>query len=72
MDSLANPDVDEDEADVAEIEQELNKCMRMLKELMDLDWRPFLINGMLLCHNPNDCQDPYQVLVISSEVRISE
>ena len=39
MDSLANPDVDEDEADVAEIEQELDKCicMRMLEELMDLD-----------------------------------
>ncbi len=35
MDSLANPDVDDDEADVAEIEQELNEHMRMLKELMD-------------------------------------
>ncbi len=54
MDSLANPDVDEDEADVTEIEWELNKHMRMLKELMDLDWWPFLINDVLLHHNPND------------------
>jgi len=52
MDSLANPDVDDDEADVTEIEQELDKCMRMLKELMD-QW-PFLINDVLLCRNPND------------------
>ena len=55
MDSLANPYVDEDEADVTEIEQELDKCMRMLKELMD-QW-PFLINDMLLHHNPNDVQE---------------
>ena len=32
MDSLANPD-DEDEADVTEIEQELDEHMRMLEEL---------------------------------------
>ena len=52
MDLLANPDVDEDEADVTEIEQELDEHMRMLKELMD-QW-PFLINDMLLHCNPND------------------
>src|SRR5260221_4651884 len=52
MDSLANPDVDDDEADVTEIEQELDECMRMLKELMD-QW-PFLINDVLLHCNPND------------------
>jgi len=55
MDSLANPDVDEDEADVTEIEQELDECMRMLEELMD--WWPFLINGVLVHHNPNDVQE---------------
>ncbi len=55
MDLLANPDVDDDEADVAEIEWELDKCMRMLEELMDR--RPFLINDVLLCHNPNDVQE---------------
>ena len=52
MDSLANPDVDDDEADVAEVEQELDKCMRMLEELMDQ--QPFLINDVLLHCNPND------------------
>src|SRR5258708_1440973 len=52
MDLLANPDVDDNEADVAEIEQELNEHTRMLEELMD-QW-PFLINDMLLCCNPND------------------
>ena len=35
MDSPANPDVDEDEADVAEIERELDKRVRMLEELMN-------------------------------------
>ena len=55
MVSFANPDVDEGVADVTEIEQELDKCMRMLEELMD--WWPFLINGVLVCHNPNDVQE---------------
>ena len=55
MDSLANPDVDDNEADVAEIEQELDKHTRMLEELMD-QW-PFLINDLLLHHNPNDVQE---------------
>ena len=55
MDLLVNPDVDEDEADVTEIEWELDECMRMLKELMD--WWPFLINDMLLHRNPNDVQE---------------
>ena len=52
MDSLANPDVDDNEADVTEIEWELDECTRMLKELMDQ--QPFLINDVLLCCNPND------------------
>ncbi len=55
MDSLASPDVDEDEADVAEIERELDERMRMLEELMDR--RPFLINDVLLRRNPNDVQE---------------
>src|SRR5260221_6225656 len=55
MDSLANPDVDDDEADVTEIEQELDKHMRMLEELMDR-W-PFLINDILLHRNPNDVRE---------------
>src|SRR5260221_7026293 len=33
----------------------LDKCMRMLEELMDR-W-PFLINDVLLCRNPNDVQE---------------
>src|SRR5258707_12810302 len=52
MDLLANPDVDDNEADVTEIERELDKHTRMLKELMDQ--QPFLINDVLLHHNPND------------------
>src|SRR5258708_16867467 len=55
MDSLANPDVDDDEADVTEIEQELDEHTRILEELMDR-W-PFLINDVLLHRNPNDVQE---------------
>ncbi len=55
MDLLANPDVDDDEADVAEIERELDECTRMLEELMDR--QPFLINDVLLHCNPNDVQE---------------
>ena len=55
MDSLANPDADEDEADVAETEQELDERMKVLEELMDR--RPFLINDVLLRRNPNDVQE---------------
>ncbi|KAF8509539.1 hypothetical protein JB92DRAFT_2945542 [Gautieria morchelliformis] len=54
MDSLANPDDDDDE-DVNETEKELDGMMKSFEELMDR--RPFLVNDVLLRRNPNDVQE---------------
>ncbi|KAI9064287.1 protein prenylyltransferase [Trametes sanguinea] len=55
MESLANPDEDEDEDDVKETEKELEEKMKEFEELMDR--RPFLVNDVLLRRNPNDVQE---------------
>lgn len=55
MESLANPDEDEDEEDVKETEEELDAKMKEFEELMDR--RPFLVNDVLLRRNPNDVQE---------------
>lgn len=55
MDSLANPEEEEDEDDTAETEQELDSKMKEFEELMDR--RPFLVNDVLLRRNPNDVQE---------------
>ena len=55
MESLANPDEDEDEDDVKETEEELDGRMKEFEELMDR--RPFLVNDVLLRRNPNDVQE---------------
>ncbi|KAI0080615.1 spliceosome complex protein [Panus rudis PR-1116 ss-1] len=55
MESLAEPDEDEDEESVKETEQELDAKMKEFEELMDR--RPFLLNDVLLRRNPNDVQE---------------
>ncbi|KAL1947694.1 hypothetical protein VTO73DRAFT_13418 [Trametes versicolor] len=55
MESLANPDEDEDEEDVKETEKELDTKMKEFEELMDR--RPFLVNDVLIRRNPNDVQE---------------
>ncbi|OCH87421.1 protein prenylyltransferase [Obba rivulosa] len=55
MESIANPDEDEDEEDVKETEAELDARMKEFEELMDR--RPFLVNDVLLRRNPNDVQE---------------
>ncbi|TFK54825.1 hypothetical protein OE88DRAFT_1653335 [Heliocybe sulcata] len=55
MESIANPDEDEDEEDVADTEAELDARMKEFEELMDR--RPFLVNDVLLRRNPNDVQE---------------
>ncbi|CCM02931.1 uncharacterized protein FIBRA_05046 [Fibroporia radiculosa] len=55
MESLANPDDEEDEEDVKETEAELDVKMKEFEELMDR--RPFLVNDVLLRRNPNDVQE---------------
>lgn len=55
MEALADPDEDEDEADVKETEKELDERMKTFEELMDR--RPFLVNDVLLRRNPNDVQE---------------
>lgn len=55
MDSLAEPEEDEDEADAAETEKELDTKMREFEDLMDR--RPFLVNDVLIRRNPNDVQE---------------
>ncbi|EPQ58752.1 hypothetical protein GLOTRDRAFT_104017 [Gloeophyllum trabeum ATCC 11539] len=55
MESIANPDEDEDEEDVQETEAELDTRMKEFEELMDR--RPFLVNDVLLRRNPNDVQE---------------
>ncbi|KAH7877925.1 protein prenylyltransferase [Lentinula edodes] len=52
MESLAD---EEDEAEAAETEKELDVRMKEFEELMDR--RPFLINGVLIRRNPNDVQE---------------
>ncbi|KAI0035756.1 spliceosome complex protein [Vararia minispora EC-137] len=54
MESLENPDEEEDE-DVGETEKELDTKMKEFEELMDR--RPFLVNDVLLRRNPNDVQE---------------
>ena len=55
MESLANPDEEDDEEETAETEQELDAKMKEFEELMDR--RPFLLNDVLLRRNPNDVQE---------------
>ncbi|KAI0340482.1 spliceosome complex protein [Trametopsis cervina] len=55
MESIAEPDEDEDEADIQETEAELDAKMKEFEELMDR--RPFLVNDVLLRRNPNDVQE---------------
>lgn len=55
MESLANPDDEEDEEDAKETEAELDEKMKEFEELMDR--RPFLVNDVLLRRNPNDVQE---------------
>ena len=55
MESLANPDEDEEEDDVKETEAELDAKMKEFEELMDR--RPFLVNDVLIRRNPNDVQE---------------
>ncbi|KAI0950263.1 hypothetical protein AcW1_005973 [Taiwanofungus camphoratus] len=55
MESLANPDEEEDEDNVKETEAELDARMKEFEELMDR--RPFLVNDVLLRRNPNDVQE---------------
>lgn len=55
MESLANPDEDDEEEDVKETEAELDAKMKEFEELMDR--RPFLVNDVLLRRNPNDVQE---------------
>ncbi|KAF8312741.1 protein prenylyltransferase [Cantharellus anzutake] len=55
MDSLADPEEDEDEGALADTEKELDERMRKLEELMDR--RPFLVNDVLIRRNPNDVQE---------------
>lgn len=55
MESIANPDEDEDEEDIQATEQELDTKMKEFEELMDR--RPFLVNDVLLRRNPNDVQE---------------
>ena len=52
MESLANPDEEDDEE---ETERELDVKMKEFEELMDR--RPFLVNDVLLRRNPNDVQE---------------
>ncbi|KAI0747985.1 spliceosome complex protein [Daedaleopsis nitida] len=55
MESIADPDEDEEEEDVKETEKELDAKMKEFEELMDR--RPFLVNDVLLRRNPNDVQE---------------
>ena len=55
METLANPDEEEDEEETAETERELDVKMKEFEELMDR--RPFLVNDVLLRRNPNDVQE---------------
>lgn len=53
METLANPDEQDEEA--ADTEKELDNMMKEFEELMDR--RPFLVNDVLLRRNPNDVQE---------------
>ena len=53
MESLANPEDEEDDA--TEMEKELDSMMKSFEDLMDR--RPFLVNDVLLRRNPNDVQE---------------
>ncbi|EIN07716.1 spliceosome complex protein [Punctularia strigosozonata HHB-11173 SS5] len=55
MESIAEPDEDEDEESAQETEKELDEKMREFEQLMDR--RPFLLNDVLLRRNPNDVQE---------------
>jgi pre-mRNA-splicing factor SYF1 len=55
METLANPEEEEDEEETAETEQELDAKMKEFEELMDR--RPFLMNDVLIRRNPNDVQE---------------
>ncbi|KAL4065364.1 hypothetical protein J3A83DRAFT_4099989 [Scleroderma citrinum] len=55
MESLENPDEDEEEEDAKETERELDAKMKEFEALMDR--RLFLVNDVLLRRNPNDVQE---------------
>lgn len=55
MESIAEPDEDDDEESIKETEAELDAKMKEFEELMDR--RPFLVNDVLLRRNPNDVQE---------------
>ncbi|KAF8842567.1 protein prenylyltransferase [Paxillus ammoniavirescens] len=55
MESLQNPDEDEDEEDAKDTEQELDVKMKEFEALMER--RQFLLNEVLLRRNPNDVQE---------------
>lgn len=55
MESLAEPDEDENEEDAKETEKELDAKMKDFEDLMDR--RPFLVNDVLIRRNPNDVQE---------------
>jgi pre-mRNA-splicing factor SYF1 len=65
MESIAEPDEDEDEEDVKETERELDERMKEFEELMDR--RPFLVNDVLLRRNPNDVQEWEKRLALFGE-----
>ncbi|KAI6151001.1 hypothetical protein BKA82DRAFT_4122742, partial [Pisolithus tinctorius] len=55
MESLENPDEDEDEEDIKDTEREVDIRMKEFEDLMNR--RPFLVNDVLLRRNPNDVQE---------------
>jgi pre-mRNA-splicing factor SYF1 len=52
MTAISDPDTDEDQESIEEMETELDKRMVDFEALMDR--RPFLVNDVLLRRNPND------------------
>lgn len=52
MTAVSDPDTEEDEEGLGEMEEELDRRMKDFEELMDR--RPFLMNEVLLRRNPNE------------------
>lgn len=55
MESLENPEEEEDDENTKETEQEMDIKMKEFEALIDR--RPFLVNDVLLRRNPNDVQE---------------
>ncbi|KAG6331528.1 hypothetical protein ID866_7563 [Astraeus odoratus] len=66
MESLENPEEDEDEEDAKETEIELDAKMKEFEALMDR--RPFLVNDVLLRRNPNDVQEWEKRVALSNQI----